>query len=354
MSITKRFSGRQKDGKNIDIFTFSNSKGESVEITNLGGVILSLNVPDRNGKFDDVVLGFENLEEYYVKGPFLGAIIGRFANRIGNARFTLNGAEYKLTENDGKNQLHGGLKGFDKVVWDAEIVNEGNKQALVLTYFSKDGEEGYPGNLTAKVTYSFTDNSEIVIDYYAVSDKDTVVNLTNHSYFNLSGHASGNILNHKVMINADRFTVTDAESIPTGENRKVEGTPMDFRSPKLVGEEINSNYEQLVLGKGYDHNWVLNVSGEKLEKAAEVIDEATGRVLEVYTTKPGVQFYTGNYLDGTAIGKGGVPYQYRAGLCLETQYLPNSMNIESFPSPVLKAGEEYRHSTVYKLSVLNK
>jgi aldose 1-epimerase len=352
MSITKRFSGKEKYGKSIDIYTLKNTKGSTMEITNLGGTILSLIVPDKEGKFEDVVLGFENLEDYYVQGPYLGAIIGRFANRIGKARFQLNGVEYKLTENDGTNQLHGGLKGFDKVVWEAEIVQKDNKEALELTYFSKDGEEGYPGNLTAKVTYTFTDDNELVIDYFAEADKDTVVNLTNHAYFNLLGHASGNILSHKVMINADSITAADAESIPTGEIRKVEGNPMDFRTFKEVGRDINSDYDQLVLGKGYDHNWVLNVSGEKLEKAAEVVEDKSGRRLEVYTTKPGVQFYTGNYLNGTAIGKGGVPYEYRAGLCLETQYLPNSMNIESFKSPLLKAGEQYKHTTVYKFSVL--
>jgi aldose 1-epimerase len=352
MSISKRFSGKEKDGKSIDIYTFRNSMGSTVEITNFGGTILSLTVPDKEGKLEDVVLGFENLEDYYAQGPYFGAIIGRFANRIGKARFKLSGVEYKLTENDGTNQLHGGQKGFDKVVWEAEIVEKNNKEVLVLTYFSKDGEEGYPGNLTAKVTYTFTDDNELVIDYFAEADNDTVVNLTNHAYFNLSGHDSGNILSHRVMINAESITATDAESIPTGEIRKVEGTPMDFRTFKEVGRDINSDYDQLVLGKGYDHNWVLNVSGEKLEKAAEVVEDKSGRRLEVYTTKPGVQFYTGNYLNGTAIGKGGVPYEYRAGLCLETQYHPNSMNIESFKSPVLKAGEQYKHTTVYKFSLL--
>ncbi|MCM0649745.1 galactose mutarotase [Clostridium swellfunianum] len=352
MSITKRFSGKQKDGKNIDIFTLENSTGALAEITNLGGTILSLKVPDKNGKLADIVLGFENLEDYYMQGPYFGAIIGRFANRIGKARFELNGAKYKLNANDSSNHLHGGLQGFDKVVWEAETIIDGNEEFLVLSYVSQDGEENYPGNLKVKVTYTFTENNEIIIDYFAQSDKDTVVNLTNHSYFNLSGHASGKILNHKVMINADRFTPVDEEAIPTGEIRSVEGTPMDFRTLKTVGEDINSSYEQIVLGKGYDHNWVLNVSGGKPEKAAEVIDETSGRVLEVYTTKPGIQFYTGNFLNSTQIGKGKVAYEQRAGLCLETQYLPDSMNHEGFSSVVLKAFEEYKHKTIYKFSLI--
>lgn len=353
MSITRRFSGKKTaDGVELDIFTLRNSKGMSVEITNFGGTILSINAPDRNGQFDDIVLGFGNLEDYYKQGPYFGAIIGRCANRIGKSRFELNGVEYNLANNDGQNHLHGGIKGFDKVVWKAEPISSNGAEVLELSYLSRDEEEGYPGNLIVKVTYALTENNELRMNYHAVSDKDTVVNLTNHAYFNLSGHASGKILNHKLMINADRFTANDEESIAIGEIRSVTGTPMDFRSFKAIGDEIGSNYDQIVFGKGYDHNWILNVSGRKPEKAAEIIDENSGRALEVYTTKPGIQFYSGNFLDGSQIGKGGTAYEQRTGLCLETQYLPNSMNIEDFPSPILKAGEEYNHITIYKFSVL--
>jgi aldose 1-epimerase len=353
MSIIKKFSGKTVDEKQIDIFTLTNRNGVSAEITNFGGIILSLKVPDKQGKLDDVVLGYENLEDYYKQGPYFGALIGRFANRIEKARFNLNGVEYKLAENDGDNQLHGGLKGFDKVVWDAEVVSNFGSECLELSYFSKDGEEGYPGNVNVKVTYTLTEDNAIKIEYYAVSDKDTVVNITNHAYFNLSGHASGDILKHKVMIDSNSFTASNENFIATGEIRNVEGTPMDFTGFKFVGERINSEYDQIIFGNGYDHNWILNVSGKTPEKAAEVQDEDSGRVLEVFTTKPGVQFYSGNFLNGSDVGKGGVPYNQRAGLCLETQYFPNSMNLKNFPSPVLKAGEEYKHTTIYKFSVLD-
>lgn len=349
MSITKRSFGKTTDGIEVYIYTLSNSKGTKVEITNLGGTITSLEVPDRKGKFHDVVLGYDKPENYAKGTSYFGAIIGRHANRIGNACFELNGVEYKLAKNDGENHLHGGIKGFDKAVWS---VSEKEKQnSLILTYFSKDNEEGYPGNLIVKVTYTLTEDDAISIEYFAISDKDTVVNLTNHSYFNLSGHSSENILKHKVMINADKFTVNDNHSIPTGEIKDVNNTPMDFRKPTEVGENIDSQYEQIVFGGGYDHNWVLNVSGRDLEKAAEVYDDNSGRVMEVFTTMPGVQFYTGNFIDSSVPGKGGVTYGKRNGLCLETQYFPNALNRNNFPSPILKAGEEYRHTTIYKFSV---
>lgn len=346
MSITKKLFGNTADGTPVDIFTLKNSKGMTAEITNYGGIIVSLRVPDKNGNFEDVVLGHDKLENYMRKGPYFGAVIGRHGNRIEGASFEINGVEYKLTKNEGENQLHGGITGFDKVLWEAEIVNE----SLELSYLSKDGEEGYPGNLKVKVTYSVTEDNELRIDYYGVSDKDTVVNLTNHSYFNLAGHASGDILDHKVMINADKFTPADKESLPTGEIREVKGTPMDFTVLTTVGKNIDSDYDQIVFGGGYDHNWVLNVSGKAPEKAAEVVDEKSGRVMEVYTTKPGVQFYTANFLDGTEVGKGGAVYNKRNGLCLETQYFPNSMKHKNFPSPILRAGEKYKHTTIYKFS----
>lgn len=350
MSITKRIFGKTNDGIEADIFTLTNSNGMAAEITNYGCTIVSLKVPDKNGKFDDVLLGYDTLEGYIKGGNFFGAVIGRNGNRIKNSTFEINGTAYNVTKNSGNHQLHGGLKGFDKVVWKAEVVENNGQEALELTYMSKDGEEGFPGNVNAKVTYTLTDENEIKLDYYAVSDKDTVVNLTNHSYFNLSGHSSGDICWHKVMINADKFTPIDADIIPTGEIREVKGTPMDFTKLTTVGTGFNSGYEQIALAGGYDHNWVLNVSGKRPEKAAEVYDEKSGRVMEMYTTKPGVQFYTGNSINGEVIGKNGVVYNKRDGLCLETQYFPNAFENKNFPSPILRAGEEYKHTTIYKFS----
>lgn len=353
MSIIKRTYGKTKDGVEAYIFELKNTKGMTAMITNFGGVVLSLYVPDREGNFEDVVLGYDKLEDYIKPGPYFGAIVGRYANRIEKGYFKLNGIEYKLARNNGENHLHGGLLGFDKVLWEANIIN-GEKEALELSYTSKDMEEGYPGNLKVKVTYELTEDNALKLDYFAISDKDTVVNLTNHSYFNLSGHSSGHILNHQVRINADYFTVGNENSIPTGEIKAVEGTPMDFTNFRTVGEDISSDYEQIVFGNGYDHNWVINKNSDDLEKAAEVVDKNSGRVMEVYTTKPGVQFYTGNFLEDpvVSLGKGGVKYKKHSGLCLETQYYPNSINTKHFPSPVLKAGEEYKHTTIYKFSVI--
>jgi aldose 1-epimerase len=347
MGITRNFFGNLADGTEIHIFTLSNSKGTEVKIINYGGIVVSIVVPDRNGRFDDVVLGYDKLEGYLKNSAYFGAIIGRHANRIENAGFEINGAAYNVTKNEGENQLHGGLIGFDKVVWQAEIVTKEQDESLQLSYISKDGEEGYPGNLDVKVTYTLTNDNALKIDYYGISDKDTVVNLTNHSYFNLSGHKSGNILKHEVMINSDKFTVNDRYSIPTGEIRDVKGTPMDFTKLTTVEEGIFTDYEQLVFGNGYDHNWVLNLTREK---AAEVFDPASGRVMEVYTTKPGIQFYTGNYVDESEYCKEGAKYNKNSALCLETQYFPNALKHKHFPSPILKAGEEYNHTTIYKFS----
>lgn len=348
MGITKKFYGKTVDGKVVDIFTLRNNNGMVAEILNYGGIITSLIVPDKNGEFDDVVLGYDNFNDYLNNRFFFGAIVGRHANRIENASFEINGIQYNVTKNEGENQLHGGVTGFDKVVWEAEIIEKGQDQCLQLYYISKDGEEGYPGNLEVKVVYTLTDDNSLKIGYFAISDKDTVVNLTNHSYFNLSGHGSGNILNHEVMINADRFTVNDKESIPTGEIREVKGTPMDFTKLTPIETGIFSEFNQIIFGNGYDHNWVLNVSGEKPEKAAEVFDPFTGRVMEVYTTKPGMQLYTGNYLDGSEKCKEGAQYCKRSGLCFETQYFPNALKHRHFPSPILKEGEIYNHTTIYK------
>lgn len=352
MGIVKKLYGKTADGTEVYIFTLSNSKGMAAEITNFGGTIVSLLVPDGKGNLEDVTLGYDKLDGYLKKGPYFGAIIGRHANRIEDSKFEIYGVEYHVAANDGKNHLHGGLKGFDKAVWQAEIVKQGGSECLELTYRSVDGEENYPGNLDIKVTYNLTEDNALKIDYFAVSDKDTVVNLTNHAYFNLSGHASGDILKHELMINADKFTPVNSECIPTGEIRDVKGTVMDFTGLTPIEPGLSSDDEQIANGKGYDHNWVLKVSGKAPEKAAEVYDPASGRVMEVYTTKPGIQFYSGNFLDGSEIGKGGAVYGKRSGLCLETQYFPNAMKHKHFPSPILKAGQQYKHTTIYKF--LNK
>lgn len=350
MSITKRLYGKTLEENDVSIYTLSNSKGMTAEISDFGGIVVSLCVPDKTGKIDDVVLGYENLDDYLKKGPYFGALIGRHANRIEDSKFEINGKEYNLYKNDGENHLHGGLKGFDKVLWQAEIVQNNETEALLLTYLSKDGEEGYPGNLEVKVTYTLTEDNALEIKYFAVSDKETVINLTNHSYFNLSGHASGDILKHKVMINADKFTVADKYLLPTGEISSVKGTPMDLTQLTELSKGLGSDYEQIAFANGYDHNWILNVSGKSPEKAAEVYDDKSGRVMEVFTTKPGIQLYTGNFLNGSDIGKGGVVYRKNNGLCLETQFFPNSLKHKHFPSPLFKAGQEYNHTTIYKFS----
>jgi aldose 1-epimerase len=351
MAIEKKLFGKMPDGREVDIYTLKNTNGMTVEICTYGGAIVSSLVPSKTGEFYDVVLGYDNLENYLKGDRFFGALIGRFANRIQYAKFTINDTEYKVAQNNGENHLHGGIKGFDKVVWDAEIIDSPSN-SLQLSYLSVDGEEGYPGNLNVKVNYVLTDDNSIEINYKAISDKDTIINLTNHTYFNLSGHSSGDVLNQKLMINADTFTVNDAHSIPTGEIKAVEGTPMDFRSLTPIGQNINSDYEQIILGKGFDHNWVLNTNGSDKIKAAQAIDENTGIVLDVYTTTPGVQFYSANYLNESDIGKNKSVYNRRNAFCLETQYFPNSINYSSFKSPLFKAGQEYNHKTIYKFSTL--
>jgi len=351
MSITSKLFGATAEGKAIRLFTLTNAAGMSADISDLGGVIVALRTPDRNGRTDDITLGYETAEPYLRKGPYFGALIGRHANRIEGAAFELNGVRYELAKNDGNNHLHGGLVGFDKVVWEAEVAeSEANGESLRLSYVSPDGEEGYPGTLRVTVLYTLTNDNELIIDYEAVSDKDTVVNLTNHAYFNLAGHAAGDIDGHELMIRADRFTPVNAECVPTGDIRDVAGTPMDFRRLTPIGPGLASGDEQIANGGGYDHNWVLNVSGASPEKCAEVYEPTTGRVMEVFTTKPGVQFYSGNFLNGSEIGKGGAAYGKRSGLCLETQYFPNAMKHKHFPSPILRAGETYKHTTSYKFS----
>ena len=330
------------------MFTLTNANGVELKAIGYGGIITSLKVPDRTGKLDDVVLGFERLDDYLKDHPFFGAIIGRYGNRIAKGQFRLDGQAYKLATNNGPNHLHGGTKGFDKVPWKVEPV--GNN-ALTFSRVSADGEEGYPGNLRVQVTYTLTDKNELQVDYLATTDKATPVNLTQHSYFNLAGQASGDILGHQLMLNADRYTPVDETLIPTGKLAPVAGTPFDFTKPAAIGARINTADPQLKHGGGYDHNWVLNRKGQGLQLAARVLEPKTGRTMEISTTEPGIQFYSGNFLDGTLTGKGGAVYKHRTGFCLETQHFPDSPNQPSFPSTILKPGQEYRSRTVFTFGV---
>jgi aldose 1-epimerase len=349
--VIKQSFGKTSDGQNIDLYTLRNAHGVEAKITNYGGILVSLKVPDRDGKFDDVVLGFNDLDTYLTKNdPYFGAIIGRYGNRIAKGRFTLNGVEYKLAVNNGENHLHGGIKGFDKVVWTGREIKTKAGPAVVLTYLSKDGEEGYPGNLNVRVVYTLTNNNEIKIDYSATTDKDTVTNLTHHSYFNLAGEGNGDILNHLVTINANRFVPTDAGSIPTGELRSVAGTPFDFLKPVAIGARINQDDEQLKLGNGYDHTWVINGRAGTMRLAATAYEAGSGRMMQVWTTEPGVQFYTGNFLNGTLTGKSGKVYARRNGFCFETQHYPDSPNQPSFPTTTLRKGRTYKSTTIYRFS----
>ena len=324
-------------------YTLTNTLGFEVSVTNYGGAVTSLKTPDRHGNFGDIVLGFETLEEYVHNPRYFGALIGRHANRIARGRFSLNGVEYQLPCNNGANHLHGGFQGFDKRVWD--VLKSEN--TLHLTYFSKDGEEGYPGNVTAAVDYTLLEN-ELRVDYRATTDRDTIVNLTNHSYFNLRG--DGTILDHQLVLNADSFTPVSKDLIPNGEIRSVEGTPMDFRKGKSIGVQIRDSYDQLGFTGGYDHNFVLNDYDGSLRFAGRVYESSTGRVLEVLTTQPGMQFYSGNFLDGTIVGRNRVTYMKYAGLCFEPQHFPDAPNHSSFPSTVLRSGEEYKQTTVFRFS----
>jgi len=336
----------QTDGKKVELFTLTNDKGTQVKISNYGGIVTSFIVPDKQGGKSSIVVGFDSLSGYLAKPPYFGALIGRYGNRIGDAKFTLDGKLYTLAANNGKNALHGGLKGFDKVVWDASIIND-SLPSLKLDYLSKDGEDGYPGNLKVTVQYSLSNDDELKITYDAVTDKATPVNLTNHSYFNLTGDVDSSILGHSLMINADHYTPVDSTLIPTGEIRSVKGTPFDFTSPKQIGRDIDS-----VKG-GYDHNWVLNRKDGSLQEVAVLSDSISGRSLEVYTTEPGLQFYTGNFLDGKLINHDGKPIKQHSALCLETQHFPDSPNKPGFPTTILKPGEKYHSETVYKL-IVNK
>lgn len=348
--MKKELFGKAADGKEVYIYTLRNKNGMEARITNYGGILVSLMVPDRNGKPGDVVLGYDSLAEYIKDSPYFGALVGRYANRIGKGRFTLNGVEYKLAINNGANHLHGGLKGFDKVVWDVNEKESRPGGSLTLSYRSKDGEEGYPGDLSVKVVYSLTESNELRIEYGATTDKPTVVNLTHHSYFNLAGAGSGDILSHELFIDADLFTPVDSGLIPTGEMQSVKGTPMDFTQPTAIGARINSNETQLKIAGGYDHNWVVNKPMKSFGLAARVFEKTTGRVMEVWTTEPGLQFYSGNFLSGSNIGKGGKRYEHRFGFCLETQHYPDSPNRPQFPSTILNPGQTYSSTTVYRFT----
>jgi aldose 1-epimerase len=347
--ITSRPYGKTAGGAAVTLYTLTNANGLEADIIDYGGIVVSVKAPDRTGAVADVVLGFDSLPDYESHG-FFSALIGRYGNRIANGAFTLDGKSYTLAKNNGPNALHGGLKGFDKVVWTSRVVSAAGQQALELTYVSKDGEEGYPGTLSATVTYSLTADNALRIHYQATTDKPTVVNLTNHAYFNLAGHGHGDILQHLLQIDADKFTPVDTTLIPTGELRAVDGTPFDFRKPTAIGARIAAKDEQIGFGGGYDHNYVLNGKAGTLRLAARVTDPGSGRVLEVRTTEPGVQFYTGNFLDGTAIGKGGKAYQQRFGFCLETQHYPDSPNKPAFPSTALRPGAHYDTTTEYRFT----
>ena len=337
------------DGVQVDVLTLRNASGMEVRAITYGAIITSIKVPDRTGQLGDVALGFNSLDGYLKGHPFFGAIVGRYGNRIGGARFTLDGTEYPLAKNNGPNHLHGGVKGFDKFVWDAQAI--AGRSAVAFSRTSPDGEEGYPGALKVSVSYELTDRNEIVVDYLATTDKPTHVNLTQHTYFNLAGESSGEMLGHQLRINGDRYTPVDDTLIPTGELAAVEGTPFDFRTPALIGARIDGSHQQLKFGRGYDHNWVLNRSGDGLQLAARVVEPTTGRTLEVSTTEPGMQFYAGNFLDGTLTGKSGRVYGRRSGFCLETQHYPDSPNKPSFPSTILRPGQEYRSKTVFTFGV---
>jgi aldose 1-epimerase len=350
-AVTRASFGTLPDGTGVELYTLKNAGGMEVRITNYGGIVTSLKVPDRNGRFADVVLGHDTLEGYLHNAPYFGAIVGRYANRIGKARFQLDGKTYRLAANDGPNTLHGGLKGFDKAVWRTDTFEQPGASGVVLTHASADGDGGFPGTLAVRVTYTLNDKNELAIDYRATTDKPTVLNLTHHGYFNLAGHDAGDILKHELTIDADRYTPVDATLIPTGVLANVAGTPFDFRSKTAIGARIDADDAQLKLGKGYDHNFVLNREGAGLVLAARVEEPQSGRVMEVRTTEPGVQLYTGNFLDGTVTGKSGHAYRLRHGLCLETQHFPDSPNQPDFPTTTLRPGGEFTSTTVYSFSV---
>jgi aldose 1-epimerase len=352
--VEKQPFGATPEGVPVELYTLTNASGVMVRAMTYGGIILSLRVPDRDGNFADVALGYDTLDGYLESSPYFGAIVGRYGNRIAGGQFTLDGQAYSLAANDGPNALHGGLEGFDKVVWQAESFQNEDGVGIVFTHASPDGDEGYPGTLDVTVTYTLSDANELIFDYHAVTDRATPVNLTQHTYLNLAGDGAGDILAHELMLKASRFTPVDSTLIPTGEIRSVAGTPLDFRTPSVIGARIDADDEQIRFGGGYDHNFVLDRDeSDSPALAARVYEPTSGRVMEVFTTEPGVQFYSGNFLDGSITGKGGRVYRHRTGFCLETQHFPDSPNKPGFPSTILRPGQEYRSRTVYAFSVQN-
>jgi aldose 1-epimerase len=354
--VTGEPFGTTDRGETVRLYTLKNAHGIELTVLDYGGIIVSLKAPDRTGKLDDIVLGHDSLAGYERASPYFGAIIGRYGNRIARGRFTLDGRTYTLATNNGPNHLHGGVRGFDKVVWDVAPFEGADSVGLILRYTSRDGEEGYPGTLHATVTYTLTSRNELIFDYLAATDRATPVNLTQHSYFNLAGDGRGDILGHVVTLNADHFTPVDSTLIPTGEIKSVAGTPFDFRSPTPIGARIDADDVQLRYGRGYDHNFVLNKGGKggtdgDMTLAGRVYEPTSGRVMEIYTTEPGLQFYSGNFLDGTLLGKKGVVYRHRYGFAMETQHFPDSPNKPGFPSTILAPGGEYRSRTIYTFSV---
>lgn len=344
--------GTTPSGESVDLVTLRSPSGIELDVMNYGGIVTRLLAPDRDGERADIVLGHEWLESYLAGTPYFGAIVGRYGNRIAGGRFTLEGAEHQLAVNNGPNHLHGGLVGFDKVVWTAVPYSNQEEAGVVLSYVSPDGEEGYPGELSVQVTYALTAGGDLRIDYEATTDAPTIVNLTHHGYWNLAGHGAGSILDHELLLNATRFTPVDETLIPTGELRDVQGTPFDFRARTAIGARIDADDEQLAFGGGYDHNFVLDgwADDGSLSSAAILHDPVSGRTMQVLTTEPGIQFYSGNFLDGSDLGKEGVVYEQRTGLCLETQHFPDSPNQPDFPSTVLRPGDTYRSTTVYRFS----
>jgi aldose 1-epimerase len=355
-SVKREPFGTLADGRAVELFTLTNAHGVEVRAMTYGGIITVIRTPDRDGHLDDVVLGFDSLAGYLKDSPYFGAIVGRYANRIARGQFTLDGVTYQLVRNNSPNSLHGGVRGFDKVLWTAEPLTGDSGVGVVLRYASRDGEEGYPGNVNVRVTYALTPTDELVVDYEASADKATPINLSQHTYWNLHGSGRGDILDHVLTLDASAFTPVDSTLIPTGDITPVDGTPFDFRAATPVGARIEQHHEQLRYGRGYDHNWVLDRRGgagsADLIHAARLVDPTSGRALDVRTTEPGIQFYSGNFLDGSVTGKRGQVYGHRTGLCLETQHFPDSPNHPTFPSTILRPGETYRSRTTFAFSVV--
>jgi aldose 1-epimerase len=349
--ITESSFGTSPDGAPVRLFTLTNANGMELRAITYGLIIVSLKVPDRDGRLGDIVIGHEAMEGYLTRSRFFGAVVGRYGNRIAGGRFTLDGHAYQLSQNNGPNHLHGGIQGFDKIVWDARVTPDPRGPSVTFTHTSPDGHEGYPGTLAAKVVYTLTDRNALVIEYSATTDKPTIVNMTQHSYFNLAGEGSGTILDHRLTIDADRFTPVDTTVIPTGELAPVAGTPFDFRQETAIGARIDADHPQIKIGSGYDHNFVLTRNGPGLAHAVRVVDPKTGRTMDISTTEPGVQFYSANKLDDSFVGKGGHIYRSRTAFCLETQHFPDSPNKENFPSTVVRPGKDYQSTTMFTFGI---